>query len=187
MLQLTKDEIIELLEMKVGPSLKIFDLIQQLKCKIKQPQSRHSFKQSFESEPRCYEYQLICKVVELSLDFSIIATRRHSNGGNGGLVGYKKLNVRNFLEMYVRPKQILFMTDINFIRNSLILFSYVIPVLCGGNQLFWFSGYCNRIIDTLATQPHDFSLYHNYEQKHVPKISIIALISVTVQVLFVCV
>ncbi|KAG7306004.1 hypothetical protein JYU34_008574 [Plutella xylostella] len=44
MLQLTKDEIIELLEMKVGPSLKIFDLIQQLKCKIKQPQSRHSFK-----------------------------------------------------------------------------------------------------------------------------------------------
>lgn len=40
MLQLTKDEIIELLEMKVGPSLKIFDLIQQLKCKIKQPQSR---------------------------------------------------------------------------------------------------------------------------------------------------
>ncbi|CAH1646531.1 unnamed protein product [Spodoptera littoralis] len=46
MLQLTKDEIIELLEMKVGPSLKIFDLIQQLKCKIKQPQSRllNSFK-----------------------------------------------------------------------------------------------------------------------------------------------
>ncbi|XP_075974792.1 polycomb protein Sfmbt-like isoform X2 [Anticarsia gemmatalis] len=40
MLQLTKDEIIELLEMKVGPSLKIFDLIQQLKCKIKQPQCR---------------------------------------------------------------------------------------------------------------------------------------------------
>lgn len=38
MLQLTKDEIIELLQMKVGPSLKIFDLIQQLKCKIKQPQ-----------------------------------------------------------------------------------------------------------------------------------------------------
>lgn len=42
MLQLSKDEIIELLEMKVGPSLKIFDLIQQLKCKIKQPQSRMS-------------------------------------------------------------------------------------------------------------------------------------------------
>ncbi|XP_041982874.1 polycomb protein Sfmbt-like [Aricia agestis] len=40
MLHLTKDEIIELLEMKVGPSLKIFDLIQQLKCKIKQPQCR---------------------------------------------------------------------------------------------------------------------------------------------------
>ncbi|XP_034826739.1 polycomb protein Sfmbt-like [Maniola hyperantus] len=40
MLQLSKDEIIELLEMKVGPSLKIFDLIQQLKCKIKQPQCR---------------------------------------------------------------------------------------------------------------------------------------------------
>ncbi|XP_028042322.1 polycomb protein Sfmbt-like isoform X2 [Bombyx mandarina] len=40
LLQLSKDEIIELLEMKVGPSLKIFDLIQQLKCKIKQPQCR---------------------------------------------------------------------------------------------------------------------------------------------------
>lgn len=40
MLQLTKDEIIELLEKKVGPSVKIFDLIQQLKCKIKQPQCR---------------------------------------------------------------------------------------------------------------------------------------------------
>lgn len=40
MLQLSKDEIIELLEMKVGPSLKIYDLIQQLKCKIKQPQCR---------------------------------------------------------------------------------------------------------------------------------------------------
>lgn len=40
MLQLTKDEIIELLKMKVGPSVKIFDLIQQLKCKIKQPQCR---------------------------------------------------------------------------------------------------------------------------------------------------
>lgn len=41
MLQLSKDEIIALLEMKVGPSLKIFDLIQQLKCKIKQPQCRY--------------------------------------------------------------------------------------------------------------------------------------------------
>ncbi|KAL4705589.1 hypothetical protein ACJJTC_004466 [Scirpophaga incertulas] len=43
MLQLSKDEIIELLEMKVGPSLKIFDLIQQLKqlkFKLKQPQCR---------------------------------------------------------------------------------------------------------------------------------------------------
>lgn len=40
MLQLSKDEIIELLKMKVGPSLKIFDLIQQLKCKLKQPQCR---------------------------------------------------------------------------------------------------------------------------------------------------
>ncbi|GBP79042.1 Polycomb protein Sfmbt, partial [Eumeta japonica] len=40
MLELSKDEIIELLEMKVGPSLKIFDLIKQLKCKIKTPQSR---------------------------------------------------------------------------------------------------------------------------------------------------
>ncbi|XP_047987524.1 polycomb protein Sfmbt-like isoform X1 [Leguminivora glycinivorella] len=44
LLQLSKDEIIELLEMKVGPSLKIFDLIQQLKCKIKQPQCRLNFK-----------------------------------------------------------------------------------------------------------------------------------------------
>ncbi|XP_026463906.1 polycomb protein Sfmbt-like isoform X3 [Ctenocephalides felis] len=40
MLDLTKDEIILLLGMKVGPSLKIFDLIQQLKCKINPAQSR---------------------------------------------------------------------------------------------------------------------------------------------------
>ncbi|XP_072939288.1 polycomb protein Sfmbt-like isoform X2 [Epargyreus clarus] len=43
LIQLSKDEIIELLEMKVGPSLKIYDLIQQLICKIR-PQSRMSFK-----------------------------------------------------------------------------------------------------------------------------------------------
>lgn len=40
MLELTKDQIIELLEMKVGPSLKIFDLIQQLKCKLIPAQAR---------------------------------------------------------------------------------------------------------------------------------------------------
>jgi SAM domain (Sterile alpha motif) len=33
LLQLTKDDIIELLGMKVGPALKIYDLIQQLKNK----------------------------------------------------------------------------------------------------------------------------------------------------------
>lgn len=41
MLELTKDEIIELLQMKVGPSLKIFDLIQQLKCKLKPVHARN--------------------------------------------------------------------------------------------------------------------------------------------------
>lgn len=40
MLQLTKDDIIRMLGMKVGPSLKIFDLIQQLKCKLNPQQSR---------------------------------------------------------------------------------------------------------------------------------------------------
>ncbi|XP_077301554.1 polycomb protein Sfmbt-like isoform X2 [Arctopsyche grandis] len=40
MLELTKDEIIELLQMKVGPSLKIYDLIQQLKCKLKPVHAR---------------------------------------------------------------------------------------------------------------------------------------------------
>ncbi|XP_053690775.1 polycomb protein Sfmbt [Sabethes cyaneus] len=40
LLQLSKDEIITLLNMKVGPSLKIFDLIQQLKCKIDPSKSR---------------------------------------------------------------------------------------------------------------------------------------------------
>lgn len=35
LLQLTKDEIVEMLSMKVGPALKIYDLIQQLKSKIK--------------------------------------------------------------------------------------------------------------------------------------------------------
>lgn len=39
MLNLTKDEIIEL-GMKVGPALKIYDLIQQLKRKIDPIQSR---------------------------------------------------------------------------------------------------------------------------------------------------
>lgn len=37
---LTKEEVIELLGMKVGPALKIYDLIQQLKCKIDPVQSR---------------------------------------------------------------------------------------------------------------------------------------------------
>lgn len=40
LLQLTKDEIITMLDMKVGPSLKIYDLIQQLKSKINPQQSR---------------------------------------------------------------------------------------------------------------------------------------------------
>lgn len=40
LLQLTKDEIVEMLCMKVGPALKIYDLIQQLKCKIKPSNSR---------------------------------------------------------------------------------------------------------------------------------------------------
>lgn len=35
LLHLTKDEIVEMLSMKVGPALKIYDLIQQLKGKIK--------------------------------------------------------------------------------------------------------------------------------------------------------
>lgn len=34
MLELTKDDIITLLDMKVGPALKICDLIEQLKCRI---------------------------------------------------------------------------------------------------------------------------------------------------------
>ncbi|XP_055681999.1 polycomb protein Sfmbt isoform X2 [Lutzomyia longipalpis] len=40
LLELTKDEIITMLGMKVGPSLKIYDLIQQLKCKLNPTQSR---------------------------------------------------------------------------------------------------------------------------------------------------
>ena len=44
MLNLTKDEIITMLGMKVGPSLKIFDLIQQLKSKIKPHASRSNHK-----------------------------------------------------------------------------------------------------------------------------------------------
>lgn len=39
-LQLSKDEIITLLGMKVGPALKIYDLIQQLKCKANPGKSR---------------------------------------------------------------------------------------------------------------------------------------------------
>lgn len=35
LLRLTKDEIVEMLSMKVGPALKIYDLIQQLKGKMK--------------------------------------------------------------------------------------------------------------------------------------------------------
>ncbi|XP_055917105.1 polycomb protein Sfmbt isoform X1 [Eupeodes corollae] len=40
LLHLSKDEIITLLGMKVGPALKIFDLIQQLKCKLNPSKSR---------------------------------------------------------------------------------------------------------------------------------------------------
>ncbi|XP_050076576.1 polycomb protein Sfmbt [Anopheles maculipalpis] len=41
LLELSKDDIITLLNMKVGPALKIFDLIQQLKCKIDPTKLRH--------------------------------------------------------------------------------------------------------------------------------------------------
>uniref|UniRef100_A0A2M4BAC6 Putative polycomb group protein scm/l3mbt tumor-supressor in n=1 Tax=Anopheles marajoara TaxID=58244 RepID=A0A2M4BAC6_9DIPT len=41
LLELSKDDIITLLSLKVGPALKIFDLIQQLKCKIDPIKSRH--------------------------------------------------------------------------------------------------------------------------------------------------
>lgn len=40
LLQLTKDDIMPLLGMKVGPALKISDLIAQLKCKINPSKSR---------------------------------------------------------------------------------------------------------------------------------------------------
>ncbi|KAL9927865.1 scm-related gene containing four mbt domains isoform 1-T3 [Glossina fuscipes fuscipes] len=40
LLQLSKDEVITLLGMKVGPALKIYDLIQQLKCKANPSKSR---------------------------------------------------------------------------------------------------------------------------------------------------
>lgn len=40
LLQLSKDDIIAMLNMKVRPSLKIFDLTQQLKCKIDPSKSR---------------------------------------------------------------------------------------------------------------------------------------------------
>lgn len=39
-LHLTKDEIITMLGMKVGPALKIHDLIQQLKCKANPGKAR---------------------------------------------------------------------------------------------------------------------------------------------------
>ncbi|XP_052866872.1 polycomb protein Sfmbt [Anopheles cruzii] len=41
LLELSKDDIITLLSLKVGPALKIYDLIQQLKCKIDPAKSRH--------------------------------------------------------------------------------------------------------------------------------------------------
>ncbi|XP_052896020.1 polycomb protein Sfmbt, partial [Anopheles moucheti] len=41
LLELSKDDIITLLNLKVGPALKIFDLIQQLKCKIDPTKLRH--------------------------------------------------------------------------------------------------------------------------------------------------
>ncbi|XP_059617822.1 polycomb protein Sfmbt isoform X2 [Phlebotomus argentipes] len=44
LLELTKDEIITMLSMKVGPSLKIYDLIQQLKCKLNPTQLRRGKK-----------------------------------------------------------------------------------------------------------------------------------------------
>jgi hypothetical protein len=47
LLQLTKDDIIELLGMKVGPALKIYDLIQQLKNKANPNQTRSGLKGSF--------------------------------------------------------------------------------------------------------------------------------------------
>lgn len=46
LLELTKDEIVEMLNMKVGPALKIYDMIQQLKCKIKPTNSRLTSKTS---------------------------------------------------------------------------------------------------------------------------------------------
>lgn len=46
LLQLTKDEIVEMLCMKVGPALKIYDLIQQLKGKMKPANSRNNTKTS---------------------------------------------------------------------------------------------------------------------------------------------
>ncbi|XP_058121001.1 polycomb protein Sfmbt [Anopheles ziemanni] len=44
LLELSKDEIITLLNLKVGPALKIFDLIQQLKSKLDSNKSRHHSK-----------------------------------------------------------------------------------------------------------------------------------------------
>ncbi|XP_037958251.1 polycomb protein Sfmbt isoform X2 [Teleopsis dalmanni] len=48
LMELSKDEIITMFGMKVGPALKIFDLIQQLKCKINPSKSRlHKANKSF--------------------------------------------------------------------------------------------------------------------------------------------
>uniref|UniRef100_A0AAG5D4F7 FCS-type domain-containing protein n=1 Tax=Anopheles atroparvus TaxID=41427 RepID=A0AAG5D4F7_ANOAO len=44
LLELSKDDIIKLLNLKVGPALKIFDLIQQLKSKLDPTKSRHHSK-----------------------------------------------------------------------------------------------------------------------------------------------
>lgn len=47
MLELTKDDIITLLGMKVGPALKIFDLIQQLKCRVNPKLMKNSLNKKF--------------------------------------------------------------------------------------------------------------------------------------------
>lgn len=48
LLEMTNDEIVRMLSMKVGPALKIYDLIQQLKLKMKS--SRHSIGKSSASK-----------------------------------------------------------------------------------------------------------------------------------------
>lgn len=44
LLQLNKEDILEFTGGKVGPSLKIFDLVQQLKIKVNPSQLRHMMK-----------------------------------------------------------------------------------------------------------------------------------------------